>query len=288
MKIPFPLLALFPLFAAPLAAATPAPLAPAAVEAPNLRPRFNAAVDALRAKAEARNATRADYQRVVDELKAAAAAYEVPATQVFLSDRILARIAELEIMAQAKMYDLLELDILRDQAIDAELEYALNRIQSGLGSGRQPSRTDFDAIVANLTARAEAAKSWNPEIDAIIGRLRAEIDALIAKAKAGPIAERDVQAAKDLATEARVSVVLVRLEKRGLEKKAIEADFGDVADIAKRIPVPAAESAELVKKVEARLDELRTLVKTGKVTREEFAKLRDLLRVRARAAAAPK
>lgn len=287
MKISFALLALLPLCAAPAVAATPTLAATATVEAPALRARFNAAVDALRVKAEARNATRADYQRVVDELKAAAAAYEVPAPTVFLGERILQRIAELETAAQTKMYELLELDILKDQAIDAELEYAIARIQSGI-SARQPTRTDWDAIFANLTARADAAKAWNPAIDAIVPRLRAEIDALIAKAKAGPLVEKDLTTAKDIATEIRVSNVLTRLEKRGMEQKAIEADFADVADVAKRIPVPAADSTELVKKVNQRLDELRAAAKAGKITREQFAALRDLLMIRARAASSPK
>ncbi len=287
MKISFALLALLPLCAAPAVAATPTLAATATVEAPALRARFNAAVDALRVKAEARNATRADYQRVVDELKAAAAAYEVPAPTVFLGERILQRIAELETAAQTKMYELLELDILKDQAIDAELEYAIARIQSGI-SARQPTRTDWDAIFANLTARADAAKAWNPAIDAIVPRLRAEIDALIVKAKAGPLVEKDLTTAKDIATEIRVSNVLTRLEKRGMEQKAIEADFADVADIAKRIPVPAADSTELVKKVNQRLDELRAAAKAGKITREQFAALRDLLMIRARAASSSK
>lgn len=288
MKIPFALLAILPLCAAPAFAVAPVVSATAAtVEAQALRTRFQAAVDALRVKAEARNATRADYQKVVDEYKAAAAAYEVPVTAIYLSDRILARIAELETAAQTKMYELLELDILKDQAIDAELEHVIARLKSGI-SARQPSRTDWDAIFANLTARADAAKSWNPEIDAIVARLRAEIDALIAKGKTTPLVEKDFATATDIAKEIRTSIVLVRLEKRGLESKAIEADYADVADVAKRVPLPSTELAELVKKVNAQLDVIKSAVKGGRITREQFAALRDLLMIRARAAASPK
>ncbi len=285
MKIPFALLALLPLCAAPAVAASPAKTATATIETPALRARFNAAVDALRTKAAGGSLSRADYQKVVDELKSAAAAYEVPAPSVFLGDRLLARIAELEVIAQTKMYELLELDILKDQAIDAELEYVIARLKSGI-SARQPTRTDWDAIFANLTARADAAKAWNPEIDAIVVRLRAEIDALIAKAKTTPLAEKDFTTATDIATEIRVSNVVTRLEKRGLEKKAIDADYADVADIAKRVPVP--DSTDLVKKVNARLDEIKAAVKGGRITREEFVALRDLLMQRARAASSPK
>jgi len=286
MKITIALLAFLPIAAAPVAVAAPA--AVATIEAPALRARFNAAVDALRVKAEARNATRADYQRVVDEFKAAAAGYEVPAPMVFTGDRLLARVGELEVMAQSKMYELLELDILKDHAIDAELEYILTRIKTGVAASRQPSRTDWDAIMASLTARAEAAKSWNPEIDAIIGRLRAEIETLMTKSKAGPLVEKDLGTAIDIVKEARLSNVLARLEKRGLEKVAIDSDFKDVSDAAKRVPLPAAESAELVKKVDAKLEELKAAVKAGKITREEFASLREMLTVRARAAGSPK
>jgi len=286
MKITIALLAFLPLAAAPVAVAAPA--AVATIEAPALRARFNAAVDALRVKAEARNATRADYQRVIDEYKAAAAGYEVPAPMVFTGDRLLARIGDLEVMAQSKMYELLELDILKDAAIDAELEYILTRIKTGVAASRQPSRTDWDAVMATLTARAEAAKSWNPEIDAIIGRLRAEIDALMMKSKAGPLVEKDLGTAVDIVKEVRLSNVVARLEKRGLEKVAIDSDFKDVSDAAKRVPLPTAESAELVKKVDAKLEELKAAVKAGTITREQFASLREMLMIRARAAASPK
>ncbi len=286
MKITIALLAFLPLAAAPVAVAAPA--AVATIEAPALRARFNAAVDALRVKAEARNATRADYQRVIDEYKAAAAGYEVPAPMVFTGDRLLARIGDLEVMAQSKMYELLELDILKDAAIDAELEYILTRIKTGVAASRQPSRTDWDAVMATLTARAEAAKSWNPEIDAIIGRLRAEIDALMMKSKAGPLVEKDLGTAVDIVKEVRLSNVVARLEKRGLEKVAIDSDFKDVSDAAKRVPLPTAESAELVKKVDAKLEELKAAVKAGRITREQFASLREMLMIRARAAASPK
>lgn len=288
MKIQFALLALLPLCATTASASVHAVSTAVTIEeAPALRVRFNAAVEALRAKAAARNATRADYQRVVDEFKAAAAAYEVPAPSVFLGDRILARIAELETMAQTAMYELLELDILKDQAIDAELEYAIARLKSNI-SARQPSRTDWDAIFANLTARADAAKAWNPEIDAIVGRLRTEIESLMAKAKAGPLAEKDFATSTDIAKEIRGAIVLTRIEKRGMEKKAIASDYADVAEFAKHIPAPSAELAELVKKVNAQLEKIKAAVKAGDITREEFAKLRDLLMVRARAAATPK
>lgn len=286
MKIPFLLLALAvsaPTYATPIA--TPVEEAAAV---PSLRLRFNEAVEKLRARAQAGGAKREDYQAVADALKSAAQAYQVPPTSVFVTDRLLARILELESMAQQAMYDLLELDILKDQAIDAELEYVLMRIKTGIAAKRQPSRTDWDAVYASLTARADAAKSWNPEIDAIIGRLRAEIDALMAKSKAGPLGEKDVDTAIDIGREARGAIVLTRIEKRGMEKKAVPADYGDVLDVAKRFPMPKAEVDDLVRKVGERLDEIRAAVADGRITREQFAKLRDLLAIRARAASSPK
>ena len=73
-----------------------------------------------------------------------------------------------------------------------------------------------------------------------------------------------------------------------MEKKAIPADYGDVLDTAKRFPMPKAEVDELVKKVGERLDEIRAAVAAGRVTREQYAKLRDLLAIRARAASSTK
>lgn len=281
MKIPFTFLALFSLGLAPDVIALPAGTVQTAAEAPVLRPSFDAAVEVLRAKVAAGTAIGADYVMVADEFKTAAASYDLPDTDVYLGTRILERIAELETTAQLAMYRLLELDILHDQAIDAELEYALAHLKAIL-SVRQPTNADWEAIVASLTARADAAQAWNPEIDAIIGRLRTEIDALIAKAKSGPLGSEDLTAAIAVNKQVRLSVVLARLEKRSLFGKPIEADYLDVADIAKRLPVPPTHLAEFIAKVEARLDEIRAAVRSGRITREQFADLHDLLMFRAR------
>lgn len=282
MKIQLALLALVPLCAAPTAAA----LGPSAVGFSRPHARFHAAIDALAEKASTGVPTPADHRSAADEIASASVAYGVPSKDVFLTGRLLACIAELEVMAQSAMYDLLELDVLHDQAIDAALEHALARIRAELASGRQPTPGDFAEVVASLTARADAARAWNPEIDAIVGRLRAEIDALLARARRGSISAKDLDPALDLATESRVCVVLTRLEERLLGGRAIEADFTDVGDAAKRVRVPDPDRTDLVERVEARLEELRALVEAGRATREEFAKLRDLLRIRARAASA--
>lgn len=286
MKTTFALLALLPLcFTAPAASAA-APRAAVIVPVPDFRATVQPSIDELRKKVEAGKVAPADFKKVTDAIALASTSYEAVSPEATgIKDRLLARIMELELLAQTKMFELLELDILKDQSIDAELAFALARLKNRAATSKA-DKTDWDAVAKALTARAEAAKAWNPEIDAIIGRLRAEIDSLQARAKAAALKPTDFDTAFDVASEVRVSNVLARLEKRGLEKKAIESDFSDVADVAKRVPV--ADSADLQKKVQARLDELKAALRGGRITKEQFVALRDLLMVRARAASSPK
>jgi predicted RNA-binding protein associated with RNAse of E/G family len=285
MKTTFALLALLPLaFTAPAASAA-APRAAVVAQVPDFKSAVSPSIDELRKKVEAGKVSAPDFKKVTDEIKSASAAQGVVSPETTaITERLLARIMELELLAQTKMFELLELDILKDQAIDADLAFALARLKMKAAENKA-DKTDWDAVAKSLTARAEAAKAWNPEIDAIIGRLRAEIDALMARAKSAPLKGSDFDTALDIAKESRVSNVLTRLEKRGLEKKALESDFSDVLDVAKRTTSP---DPELVKKVQARLDELKAAARAGKITREQFMALRELLMIRARAASSPK
>lgn len=259
---------------------------PATKSPESLRTRVNAALDQLAEKAKARGATRADYQHVADEITAAAKAYEAESPAALSTrDRLIARVNELETKAQTAMYDLLEIDIAKDQAIDLELDYALARLKMKALAGKVDA-SEFESLSKTLTARAEAAKSWNPEIDAITGRLQTAINALMERSKAaGKLTEGDFAMPLDTATEIHISNAYHRLEKRGMEKKAILSDYDDVLDAAKRVP---QADADMVKKVQARLDEIKEAVRSGKITREEFQKLKDLLFARARAASSPK
>ncbi len=271
-------LSLLPLFAAAPAAAQE--------QAPALRERFNHAVDQLREASIERAASRADYQRVLDALVESARAYQAETPQALsLRERLTARIRDLENMARTAAIELVELDILKDQAIDVELDYALARLQERAVAGNA-SREDYQAVAKALTARAEAAKAWNPEIEAIAARLRAEVDKLMERAKNARLSKQDFEPAQDAATEIRASIVLTRLQMRGVEKKAISADFQDVSDVIERMP--GAGQDELRAKVQARLDELRDAVRSGRITREDFASLRTMVMNRAREASASK
>ncbi len=283
MKTTFALLALLPCLALSVEARSPAATQPVSAEeaVPSLRARFNAAIDELKAKASAGKISRAEYQKAHDELTKAAQAYEAETPHALgTRERLMARLAELETKAQTAMFELLELDILKDEAIDAELDYAIARLRARASAGKW-TREDYQAVVDALTARANAAKSWNPEIDAIHGRFVTELNRLMERAKATTLKVDEFETVLDLATETRASMVLARLEKRALEKKAIDSDFKDVSAVVARIPEP---NADLLKKVQARLDEIKAALAGGRVTREQFVALRDELMVRARAA----
>lgn len=253
---------------------------------PALRERFNQAVEQLREAAVARNASRADYQRVLDALTESTKAYQAETPHALSTrERLAERVRELETMARTAALEAGEFDILKDQAIDVELEYTLARLEARALAGNA-TREEYQAVANALTARADAAKSWNPEIAAIATRLRAEVDKLMERAKESRPKKEDFEPTRDLLTEIRASIVITRLQMRAVEKKAIEADYRDVASVIDRMPGDGLE--ELREKVQARLTELRDAVRAGRITREDFASLRTLIMNRAREASAPK
>jgi hypothetical protein len=65
----------------------------------------------------------------------------------------------------------------------------------------------------------------------------------------------------------------------------VPQDYTDVFDTLVDYGVPA--SSDLARKVNARLEEIKSAVAGGRVTRADFDALRDLLMQRARAAATP-
>lgn len=290
MKFPFSTSALFAaaVFATAAAAQTPT-TTPTATTTPSLIicTTVNPTIDILATKVTDKSPiASADYKKIKDAMTTASKGYGADTPQALTTrERFLARVMDLETRAQTAMFAALELDILKDQAIDADLDFALARLRAHATSGTAP-KTDWDAIYSALNARADAAKSWNPEIDSIMGRFRTEIEGLMARAKASQLKESDFVTAVDISTECRLSIVLTRLEHRGLALKGVvEPDYADVVSGVKRID---GDTAELVKKVQAKLDEIMTAVKNGRISKDKYAELRDMIMTRARAAASAK
>lgn len=274
-------------FPAAASAQTPAPAraqAAAVQAAPNLRARLNAAIEDLQKKALARGATREDYQRVADQLTAAAQEYEATTPAVTgLRQRAAARIEEIETRARAGAVDALEFDALRDSLIDMELEIALGRLKAAALAGKY-TRAEHQAFLDAWTARAASAKEGNPELDAITTRAKAALESIEKRAKeATGFKDADLAPLGDCVAEYRTTFAVRSLEKKALDKKATKADFDDVT-----AAVRASSGEEIAKKVAERLEQLKAAVEGGRITREQFAELRTMLMTRARAAASGK
>lgn len=256
----------------------------AAQQDPNLRTRFHAAVEELQKKAEARGATREDYQRVLDQLSAAAREYEPVAPGLAsLRQRAAARIEGIETRARAGAVDAVEFDALRDSMIDMDLEIALGRLKAAAKAGKF-TRAEYQAFHDAWTARAAAAKEGNPELDAISGRAQAALEAIQNRAQAaGPMSDADLAPLGDSVAEYRSALALNSLEKRALAKKAVKADYDDVTEA-----VRASSGDEIARKVADRLEQLKAAVDGGRITPEQFAELRAMLLKRARAAGSPR
>jgi len=275
------LLAALAAFPAPSAAQSPAP-ATAPAETQNLRARLNNAIEELQKKAIARGATREDYQRVADQITAAAKEYETLTPAIpSLRARAAARIEDIETRARAGAVEAVEFDALRDHLVDMDLEIALGRLKAAALAGKF-TRAEYQGFLGAWTARSTTAKAGNAELEAITTRAQAALDSIEKRAKdaAKPITEADVAPLADLTAEYRTTFWVAVLEEKALGKKATKADYDDVTSA-----VTASSGEEVAKKVAVRLEDLRKAAEGGRITREQFAELKTMLVTRARAAA---
>lgn len=249
----------------------------------NLRTRFNAAVDELQKKAEARGATREDYQRVLDQMTAAAREHESVAPGLAtLRQRAAARMEAIETRARAGAVDAVEFDALRDSLVDMDLEVAAGRLK-GAALGGKYTRAEYQGFLDAWNARASAAKEGNPELDAITTRAKAALEAVEKRAREASLTEADVAPLTEAVAEFRSAHALGSLERRALNKRAVKADYDDVIEA-----VRASSGDEIAKKVADRLEQMKSAVESGSITREQFAEMRTMMMKRARSAASPK
>ncbi|MCY2959152.1 MAG: hypothetical protein NTY35_03220 [Planctomycetota bacterium] len=271
---------------------TPAPTTtPAKVD---IRVRFNAMCDELAQKAAARKATRADFAKVVDEMRNIANEYVDNARAITMRDKMIERMNALEVKARDASLQLMEFDVFKDLIIDLELDSLLLRVSSLAREGKA-TRLEWLMVTTALTQRAEAAKAWNPEIDAIVGRLLAECGRLEKRAGEA-LKPADLAPLQGLHADVMVHAAAARLTKRAIEPipgvidpkgryLLVTRDFDDVKDGLLATGVPA--TADLMRKVGARLDVIRDAAIGGRITRADCDALCTLLLERARAAVTP-
>lgn len=251
----------------------------------DLRDRFNAVCDELAKKAAARGATRADFNQAVEAVRAAANQYLADDRQVqSIRDRLIERINQLEVRAREAALDVAEFDVLKDLLIDLDLSGALWRMRAQVLEGKA-TRLDWTMCYNALTLRAEAAKADDSQMDAIVDRLRTEIDRLQKRAAdvVKQLTGRDFEPMAGFAADVLDRVAVNRFEKRALKLKLkiVVQDYSDVQDALAFGGVDAA--SDLGRRVAARLEELKAAVIGGRITRADFESLRDLLYQRARA-----
>lgn len=275
------LLALAPAHA--LDGAAPAAGAQPAVD---VRARFNDAVDALAKKAAARSATREDFARVVALVKEQANEYIFESKRIqTIQDKMIARMDALETKARGSAVQICEFDVLKDFLVDLRLGGMLMRLANHARSGAI-TRLEFAMIYEELNFRAVAAKDWNHDLDAVAARLRSACEAIEARGAAA-MSPKEIEPLETAYAEAACHWALWRLGKRSMQEKLTkgvltQADWTDVTDEVVESGVPAG--SELHRKVNARLEELKAAAAGGRIAREDFAPLHELLMQRARAA----
>jgi hypothetical protein len=239
-------------------------------------------IEELSKKAVGKSATKEDYTKLSDQIAASLKPLETETPGVTpIRTRLQARIEEIEQRARAGAVDAQDFDALRDAMIDAELEVAINRLRMAARAGKYSMR-EYQATLDALNARATAAQSGNPDLDAIAARAKTAVETLKSK-DAASVKETDVQPIADIVAEWRTMNAVQTLEHKAMGKKAMKSDFDDVV-----AQVRATSGDEIAKKVEARLAELRAAVEGGRITKEQFADLKAMLMTRARAASSGK
>lgn len=270
---------------------TPAATAPARVE---LRARFNAMVDELAQKAAARKATREDFAKVVEEMRVIANEYMDNARVAGIRERAIARMNELEVRAKEAALQLAEFDAFKDLILDLDLQGIFQRTIERARAG-DVTRLQWTMYKAQLTQRLDAARDWDPEIDAIIGRLMAECER-IEKRAGEALKPSDLTPIETLHADVMVHATAARLSKRARQEapgvidpkgryQLLVCDFSDVKEALVVSGVP--EASEFMRKVQARLDVIRDAAAGGRITRAECDALCSLLLQRARAAVTP-
>lgn len=250
----------------------------------DLRGRFNAMVDELAAKAAARKATREDFNKVVEELRSVANEYMEVQRVGTIREKAIERMNALEVKARDAQLTLMEFDVIKDLELDMELEgvfaQTINRAREG-----KVTRLQWTMYTTALTQRADAAKAWNPEIDAIIGRLHTECDRLEKRAGEA-LKPADLDPIETAHADLMCQGVTARLSKRALQLKPnilVPQDFSDVKEVLVHYRVPL--TSDFMRKVEARVSEIKAAAEGGRITRAECDALCTLLMQRARAAA---
>lgn len=292
---------LLPLVALSFLCASPAPATavdttdtkPAKVAVDSgLRQRFCDACDELARKAAARGATREDYNRVANALRDMANAYIQEHKRIeHIQQQLLERLDEL--MNRAKLAELkaMEFDVLKDKIIDIQLLGCLARATNRVAEGKM-TPLEWTMLYESLTLRAQYAKDFDPEIEAIVAKLNEQCVCLEKRAKeaiAGgkPLSTPEIEAVwvKYWDVEARASAD--RLGRRTLQQKLpdVPQDYKEILDVLVDSAVPIEDV--LYKKVQGQLDVYRDAVRGGRITRAEFQALCDLLCQRARAALGP-
>jgi hypothetical protein len=271
---------------APAASAIVTPVeTPAAAPAPfDMRLRFNNAVDVLAEKCKAQKATREEFAVAVQALRDLGNQYMEVQRVTSIIEKMIARMNELEVKARDKMLELMEFDVLKDMAIDIQFQGAMARMAARVKEGKA-TRLEYAMVYDALGVRLQAAKDWDPEIEAIVGRLIAVCQALEKRANEA-IKEPELAPALSLAADIDAHAAVVRLGRRATKLKSIlliPADYTDVTDSLRAGGV--AVTSDFMRKINARLEEIKAAVRGGRITRADFNELFKALMERARAAA---
>lgn len=203
-----------------------------------------------------------------------------------LSKRLNRRIADLEARAQKGEASAEDFSILREQMVDTRLENAIARLSSKASeSGLE--REDVGRLTTLIQARAEAAKTLDPQA---AESSQSMIRAVAAMEKKGKLTPVDFGHLRSSLAEARLDRAMADLEKRAVNKKATKADFERVTEVlADRTDAMGTDQAKTLQtRLQNAIQKLEEKAANGNVTAEEFSSLRDNLVKKAREASASK
>jgi hypothetical protein len=212
-----------------------------------------------------------------------------------MRERLNSQLGDLE--QRAKNAQLQKSDVIafRERIVDSRLQHALENLDER-AKAKGIERQDFERIKALLDQRAELVKAeGNAEEMAFEQTLRdklgTSIDGLEQRGF-DTIEPKDITSIREALADRRLDRELSSLERNSMSKRATDGDIqalrDAIADRGELAGVAAPDAGSVQARYLAVLEGMKEKVKSGQITREEFATLRAQLTQKAREASGDK
>jgi hypothetical protein len=172
------------------------------------------------------------------------------------------------------------IDMLREQIIDERLEIAVDKL-SEAAQASKATEAEFQAVVAQLTQRAQVSRSYDNKSDEMKSELSRELNVLQQRWKAEGIDRTEVERFRRRATGARIDNAIASLHAQATSNDLTVNDLVRLRGLLDNHAARAADDAEftaLRTKLIENLDTIEGKMRSGALDPEELMRMRENLR----------